>query len=109
MTAGLFVWWKLASRRLVPLGMGIRCLAVFAAISAFGALNGFILLQGEVPRAMAQGGPLSSGAVLSYVGRYEPRQQGWIGGGAERFARAVFQIHFRGEFRVRGKTLGGVA
>ncbi|QNA86235.1 amino acid permease [Sphingomonas sp. So64.6b] len=30
--------------------------ALFAAISAFGALNGFILLQGEVPRAMAQGG-----------------------------------------------------
>lgn len=30
--------------------------ALFAAISAFGTLNGFILLQGEVPRAMAQGG-----------------------------------------------------
>jgi APA family basic amino acid/polyamine antiporter len=30
--------------------------ALFAAISAFGALNGFILLQGEMPRAMAQGG-----------------------------------------------------
>ena len=27
--------------------------AVFAAISAFGALNGWILLQGELPRAMA--------------------------------------------------------
>jgi len=30
--------------------------ALFAAISAFGALNGFILLQGEVPWAMARGG-----------------------------------------------------
>jgi APA family basic amino acid/polyamine antiporter len=30
--------------------------AVFAAISAFGALNGFILLQGEMPWAMARGG-----------------------------------------------------
>ncbi|MFM9935889.1 MAG: APC family permease [Novosphingobium sp.] len=30
--------------------------AVFAAISAFGALNGFILLQGEMPQAMARGG-----------------------------------------------------
>mgnify|MGYP002651717696 CR=1 FL=1 len=30
--------------------------AVFAAISAFGTLNGFILLQGEVPWAMARGG-----------------------------------------------------
>ncbi len=30
--------------------------AVFAAISAFGALNGFILLQGELPQAMARGG-----------------------------------------------------
>lgn len=30
--------------------------AIFAAISAFGALNGFILLQGEMPRAMARGG-----------------------------------------------------
>ena len=30
--------------------------ALFAAISAFGTLNGFILLQGEVPRAMARGG-----------------------------------------------------
>lgn len=30
--------------------------AIFAAISALGALNGFILLQGEVPRAMARGG-----------------------------------------------------
>ncbi len=31
-------------------------LAVFAAISAFGALNGWILLQGELPNAMAKGG-----------------------------------------------------
>lgn len=30
--------------------------AVFAAISAFGTLNGFILLQGEMPWAMARGG-----------------------------------------------------
>jgi APA family basic amino acid/polyamine antiporter len=35
-------------------GMGAgRLVAVFAAISAFGALNGWILLQGELPRAMA--------------------------------------------------------
>jgi APA family basic amino acid/polyamine antiporter len=33
-----------------------RWLAVFAAISAFGALNGWILLQGEVPNVMAKGG-----------------------------------------------------
>jgi APA family basic amino acid/polyamine antiporter len=31
-------------------------LAVFAAISGFGALNGWILLQGELPRAMAMRG-----------------------------------------------------
>jgi APA family basic amino acid/polyamine antiporter len=30
--------------------------AVFAAISAYGALNGWILLQGELPFAMARGG-----------------------------------------------------
>lgn len=30
--------------------------AVFAAISAVGTLNGFILLQGEMPQAMARGG-----------------------------------------------------
>jgi APA family basic amino acid/polyamine antiporter len=30
-----------------------KLLAVFAAISGFGALNGWILLQGELPRAMA--------------------------------------------------------
>jgi basic amino acid/polyamine antiporter, APA family len=35
-------------------------LAVFAAISAFGALNGWILLQGELPRAMAQRGDFPS-------------------------------------------------
>lgn len=33
-----------------------QVVAVFAAISAFGTLNGFILLQGEVPWAMARGG-----------------------------------------------------
>jgi basic amino acid/polyamine antiporter, APA family len=33
-----------------------KLLAAIAAISAFGALNGWILLQGELPRAMAAGG-----------------------------------------------------
>jgi basic amino acid/polyamine antiporter, APA family len=33
-----------------------RLLAVFAAISGFGALNGWILLQGELPSAMAKRG-----------------------------------------------------
>lgn len=33
-----------------------RLLALFAAISAFGALNGWVLLQGEMPYAMAKGG-----------------------------------------------------
>jgi len=33
-----------------------RLVAVFAAVSAFGALNGWILLQGELPRAMAASG-----------------------------------------------------
>ncbi len=33
-----------------------RIVALFAAVSALGALNGFVLLQGEVPRAMARGG-----------------------------------------------------
>jgi basic amino acid/polyamine antiporter, APA family len=33
-----------------------KLLAVIAAISAFGALNGWILLQGELPRAMANCG-----------------------------------------------------
>jgi len=33
-----------------------KMIAVFAAISAFGALNGWILLQGELPRAMAMRG-----------------------------------------------------
>jgi APA family basic amino acid/polyamine antiporter len=38
-------------------GSGLAgAVALFAAISAFGTLNGFILLQGEVPRAMARGG-----------------------------------------------------
>ncbi len=38
-------------------GPGIeRVVALFAAISALGVLNGFILLQGEMPRAMAEGG-----------------------------------------------------
>jgi APA family basic amino acid/polyamine antiporter len=30
--------------------------ALFAAVSAFGALNGFILIEGEMPYAMARGG-----------------------------------------------------
>lgn len=43
------------------LGLGFgdgvaQLVALFAAISALGTLNGFVLLQGEVPRAMAQGG-----------------------------------------------------
>ncbi len=33
-----------------------KLLAIFAAISAFGALNGWILLQGELPSAMAKRG-----------------------------------------------------
>jgi APA family basic amino acid/polyamine antiporter len=33
-----------------------KLVAVIAAISAFGALNGWILLQGELPRAMAENG-----------------------------------------------------
>lgn len=33
-----------------------KWLALFAAISGFGALNGWILLQGELPNAMAKGG-----------------------------------------------------
>lgn len=33
-----------------------RLLALFAAISGFGALNGWILMQGELPWAMAKGG-----------------------------------------------------
>jgi APA family basic amino acid/polyamine antiporter len=33
-----------------------KLVAVFAAVSAFGALNGWILLQGELPRAMAVNG-----------------------------------------------------
>lgn len=38
-------------------GAGVaQVVALFAAVSALGTLNGFVLLQGEVPRAMAQGG-----------------------------------------------------
>lgn len=38
-------------------GSGVgQIVALFAAISALGTLNGFILLQGEVPWAMARGG-----------------------------------------------------
>lgn len=37
-----------------------RLLAVFAAISGFGALNGWILLQGELPNAMAKDGVFPS-------------------------------------------------
>jgi len=35
---------------------GARLVALFAAISAYGALNGWILLQGELPFAMARDG-----------------------------------------------------
>jgi APA family basic amino acid/polyamine antiporter len=39
------------------LGQGIGAIvALFAAVSAFGALNGFILIEGEMPYAMAKGG-----------------------------------------------------
>jgi APA family basic amino acid/polyamine antiporter len=37
-------------------GNAQQIVAIFAAISALGALNGFILLQGEMPWAMARGG-----------------------------------------------------
>lgn len=37
-----------------------RLIALFAAISAFGALNGWILLQGELPHAMAKDGVFPS-------------------------------------------------
>ncbi|NJR79235.1 amino acid permease [Sphingomonas corticis] len=37
-------------------GATAQVVALFAAVSALGALNGFVLLQGEVPRAMARGG-----------------------------------------------------
>ena len=38
-------------------GSGVaQVVALFAAISAFGALNGWILVQGEMPWAMARGG-----------------------------------------------------
>jgi len=37
-----------------------KLLAVFASISAFGALNGWILLQGELPSAMAKRGEFPS-------------------------------------------------
>jgi APA family basic amino acid/polyamine antiporter len=41
----------------IALGSGVATtVALFAAVSALGALNGYVLLQGEVPRAMAQGG-----------------------------------------------------
>ena len=39
------------------LGGGMAAVvALFAAVSAFGALNGFILIEGEMPYAMAKGG-----------------------------------------------------
>jgi APA family basic amino acid/polyamine antiporter len=41
------------------LGAG-KLLAVFASISAFGALNGWILLQGELPSVMAKRGEFPS-------------------------------------------------
>jgi APA family basic amino acid/polyamine antiporter len=45
-----------------------KLLAVFAAISGFGALNGWILLQGELPSAMAK-----SGVFPRVFGRDSPR------------------------------------
>jgi APA family basic amino acid/polyamine antiporter len=46
-----------------------KLLAVFAAISGFGALNGWILLQGELPNAMAK-----SGVFPSIFARESPRR-----------------------------------
>src|SRR3990167_406503 len=60
-----------------------RWLALFAAISGFGALNGWIMLQGELPYAMARGGvfpaflatysardtPVRAHVVSSQIGR----------------------------------------
>ncbi|MEG8038875.1 amino acid permease [Sphingomonas sp. LR60] len=37
-------------------GATAQIVALFATVSALGTLNGFVLLQGEVPRAMARGG-----------------------------------------------------
>ncbi|MBI1684041.1 APC family permease [Caulobacter hibisci] len=42
--------------------------AAFAAISAFGALNGWVLLQGEMPYAMARGG-----VFPAFLGKASPR------------------------------------
>jgi basic amino acid/polyamine antiporter, APA family len=46
-----------------------KLLAVFAAISGFGALNGWILLQGELPNAMAK-----SGVFPQIFARESPRR-----------------------------------
>jgi basic amino acid/polyamine antiporter, APA family len=46
-----------------------KLLAVFAAISGFGALNGWILLQGELPNAMAK-----SGVFPKIFARESPRR-----------------------------------
>jgi APA family basic amino acid/polyamine antiporter len=46
-----------------------KLLAVFAAISGFGALNGWILLQGELPNAMAK-----SGVFPQVFARESPRR-----------------------------------
>jgi basic amino acid/polyamine antiporter, APA family len=46
-----------------------KLLAIFAAISGFGALNGWILLQGELPNAMAK-----SGVFPKIFARESPRQ-----------------------------------
>src|SRR5271170_3843980 len=46
-----------------------QVLAVFAAISGFGALNGWILLQGELPNAMAK-----SGVFPQVFARESPRR-----------------------------------
>ena len=51
-----------------------RWLALFAAISGFGALNGWILLQGELPRQMA-----NSGLFPAVFARMSSRQTPAIG------------------------------
>jgi basic amino acid/polyamine antiporter, APA family len=50
-------------------GTAGKLLAVFAAISGFGALNGWILLQGELPNAMAK-----NGVFPKIFARESPRQ-----------------------------------
>jgi APA family basic amino acid/polyamine antiporter len=51
--------------------------AVFAAISAFGTLNGFILVQGEVPWAMARGGVFPPGSPRKAARHADPHARGF--------------------------------